>query len=243
MRITRGAVAPCPSRAPGAVLLGICLFGLPVLLTPAGCGSGHSHVTAASGVGITLGESTVTVSAGGNATLTATVTNSTNQSVTYAVKETNGGTITSAGLYTAPLTAGTYHVIVTSAADSSATATVTITVTEVTATPTPSPTPTPTPSPTPTPAVVTVTISPTSATLAIGASGAFAATVSGASDTSVTYSVQEGTTGGTITTTGVYTAPSTAGTYHVVATSNSDSTKTAVATVTVQSGTSSVTVH
>jgi hypothetical protein len=45
--------------------------------------------------------------------------------------------------------------------------------------------------------------------------------------------VQEGAAGGAITSAGVYTAPATAGNYHVVATSQADSTKSATATVTV----------
>jgi hypothetical protein len=61
----------------------------------------------------------------------------------------------------------------------------------------------------------------------------FSATVTGATDRSVTWSVQEGAAGGTITAAGVYTAPSTAGTYHVVATSRADTTKRSVATVSV----------
>jgi hypothetical protein len=49
----------------------------------------------------------------------------------------------------------------------------------------------------------------------------------------VTWSVQEGASGGAITPAGVYTAPNGVGTYHVVATSVADGTKTATATVTV----------
>ena len=50
----------------------------------------------------------------------------------------------------------------------------------------------------------------------------FTATVTGALDTVVTWSVKEGATGGSITTAGLYTAPAKAGTYHVVATSKAD---------------------
>jgi hypothetical protein len=49
----------------------------------------------------------------------------------------------------------------------------------------------------------------------------------------VTWSVQE-QSGGTIDSSGVYTAPATEGTYRVIATSQADSTKTATATVTVK---------
>ncbi len=57
------------------------------------------------------------------------------------------------------------------------------------------------------------------ATVPEGGSLSFLATVKGVANTTVTWSVQEGTTGGSITSSGVYTAPNTLGTYHVVATS------------------------
>ena len=49
----------------------------------------------------------------------------------------------------------------------------------------------------------------------------------------VNWSVQEGTTGGTITNAGLYTAPDTTGTFHVVATNAADTSQSSVATVTV----------
>ena len=93
-----------------------------------------------------------------------------------------------------------------------------------------------TPTPTPTP-VVSVALTPSSTTLAPGASQAFTATVSGTTNTAVTWSVQEGSAGGTINSSGAYIAPGAAGTYHVVAKSSADATKMASATVTVTSGT------
>jgi hypothetical protein len=53
------------------------------------------------------------------------------------------------------------------------------------------------------------------------------------STTNVTWSVQEGTSGGGITATGQYTAPSTTGIFHVVATSIQDKSKSGTAAVTV----------
>lgn len=84
-----------------------------------------------------------------------------------------------------------------------------------------------------------ISISPTTSTLSVGASATFLASVQGPSNTGVTWSVTEAG-GGTISSTGVYTAPATKGTYHVVATSVADPTKKATATVTVQSGTGTV---
>jgi hypothetical protein len=80
--------------------------------------------------------------------------------------------------------------------------------------------------------MVSISISPASVTLAPGGTQAFTATVTGASNTAVTWSIQEGAAGGTITSGGSYTAPAAAGTYHVVATSQADPTKSATATVT-----------
>jgi hypothetical protein len=61
----------------------------------------------------------------------------------------------------------------------------------------------------------------------------FHASVTGTSNTAVTWSVTEASAGGSVTTAGVYTAPSTGGTYHVVATSQADPSKSQSATVTV----------
>ena len=90
---------------------------------------------------------------------------------------------------------------------------------------------------------VTISLSPTATTLSTGGTQTFMASVGNANNPSVTWSVQEGSSGGTITSAGVYTAPSTAGTYHVIATSVADNSKTAIATITTLAGGSSVTVN
>lgn len=59
----------------------------------------------------------VTLTLGQQQAFTAHVQGSTQTSVSWRVQETNGGSITDGGRYTAPLTAGTYHVIATSQAD------------------------------------------------------------------------------------------------------------------------------
>ena len=82
-------------------------------------------------------------------------------------------------------------------------------------------------------AAVTVTISPAAVNLPPNGSQQFTATVTGATDTSVTWSVQEGASGGTISSSGLYSAPAVLGTYHVVATSSADSTQSATAAVTM----------
>jgi hypothetical protein len=88
----------------------------------------------------------------------------------------------------------------------------------------------PNPAPTPT---VQIAISPATATLFTNQSKTFTASVSGSSDAAMTWSVQEGASGGTVTSSGLYTAPSSAGTYHVIVTSHADSTRTATSTITV----------
>ena len=85
-----------------------------------------------------------------------------------------------------------------------------------------------------TPGTVTVSISPQQVTLAPDASHTFTAPVTGASDTSVTWTATDGTvdgTGNTVT----YTAPSEDGSYTLTATSNADTSKQATATITVTS--------
>jgi 6-phosphogluconolactonase len=85
---------------------------------------------------------------------------------------------------------------------------------------------------------VSVAITPSAATVPEGGSLSFLATVKGVANTAVTWSVQGGTTPGSITSSGVYTAPNTLGTYSVVATSVADATVSATAVVTTELPTS-----
>jgi hypothetical protein len=80
-----------------------------------------------------------------------------------------------------------------------------------------------------------VTISPLQALLVPGATQRFAATVTGSTNTAVNWSVQEGVSGGAITSAGVYTAPASSGTFHVVGTSTANPTISSSALVTVAS--------
>ncbi len=83
---------------------------------------------------------------------------------------------------------------------------------------------------------ISVRVSPSSATVALGATKTFAATVRNTPVTTVTWSVQEGAAGGTISADGLYTAPAVVGVYHVIAASTADPTKTFTSTVTVPVG-------
>ena len=80
---------------------------------------------------------------------------------------------------------------------------------------------------------VQVAVSPTTASVFVSQTATFTATVTGASNTSVTWSIQEGSSGGSVSSAGMYTAPAAAGTFHVIATSQADASKSASATVTV----------
>jgi len=87
-------------------------------------------------------------------------------------------------------------------------------------------------------ATTAVTITPTSVTVAPSATYQFTAAVTGNSNTAVTWSVVEAG-GGSVSTSGLYTAPASAGTYHVKVTSQADTTVSATATVTVSGGSGS----
>ena len=76
---------------------------------------------------------------------------------------------------------------------------------------------------------VSVGISPTSAPLLEGASQQFSSSVTGSSNTAVTWSAA----GGTISSTGLYVAGNSAGNFTVTAISAADSTKSAVASVAI----------
>jgi len=162
-------------------------------------------VTAAATVAVTISPGSASLSAGGSQQFTAAVSGNSNTAVTWSA---TGGSVSTSGLYTAPSAAGTYTVTATSAADTTKSASAGVTVSAA--------------------PVVAVSITPGSASLTTGGTQQFTASVSGNSNTAVTWSA----TGGTITS-GLYTAPSAAGTYTVKATSVADSTKSASATVTV----------
>jgi len=136
----------------------------------------------------------------------ATVNGSTNSGVTWT---SSGGALTSGGLYTAPSSAGTYTVTATSVADSSISASAQVSVTATN--------------------VVSISVTPTVAGVQANSQQQFTALVSGTSNTAVTWSAS----GGTINTSGLYTSPSSAGTYSVVAVSAADTTKSASAVISV----------
>ena len=156
------------------------------------------------------------IGVGKSASFSSDVLRSADKRVTWSVVESGGGAITNTGVYTAPSVEGTYHVKVISTANPALPATAIVKVV---------------------PDNVSVSIAPSTASLTPGSTKSFTATVTGTSTTQVTWSVVEAS-GGNISSTGLYTAPASAGTYHVKATSVSDPTKNATATVTVTAPTS-----
>lgn len=163
-------------------------------------------------VAISLTPTAATLDVGNQFTFVANVTGSVNTAVSWAIQEgTSGGSITSSGVYTAPGTDGTFHVIATSRADTTQKQTATVTV-----------------------ATLMVSVSPPSDVLGPLGVRVFSATLNTSLNPNVTWSVQEGTPGGTITPSGQYTAPNTTtGSFHVVATSVQDPTKSGIASVTI----------
>jgi hypothetical protein len=124
-----------------------------------------------------------------------------------------------------PTTATNYSVTVTGAGGQQATANFAVTV-----------------------ATVAISVTPPSGVVPINQSLVLTASVTGAVNTGVTWSIQE-TNGGTITpstsnpTQATYIAPSVPGVYHVLATSNADPSKTATVVITMQSTSGTVTIN
>ncbi len=191
--------------------------------------SGAAAITVALPVQVALTPASASLSPGGTASITATVTGTDNTGVAWYVDgipsgNATVGTITGTGnlvTYTAPAAAGSHTVSATCAADATRSATAVMTVLPP----------------------VQVSISPSGGTLSTGATASVTATVTGTSNTAVTWTVDSiangNTTVGTLTGTGntrTYTAPAAAGTHTIVATSVADPTRSASGTVTVQSG-------
>ena len=181
---------------------------------------------------VTLSPTAASVPVGGALQFTATVVSTTSVGVTWAVNNVPGGsttlgTVSSSGLYAAPAAIPNP-------------ATVTVTATAVTTSPN-APNPPGSATITITPATNTaVTLAPTDAWVLTGASVQFAATITGSTNPAVTWSVN-GVAGGnssvgTITTAGIYTAPTAAPnppTVVVTATSQAETSQSASATLTV----------
>lgn len=168
-------------------------------------------------VNITSPTTTVTVPQGGTQQYVGAVTGTTD---TRLVWSATGGSISASGLFTAPkgqTAAGTYRVTATSVVDSTQSASADVQVPEVAVVVSPK----------------TAALVATNTTNATPTTQLFAATVMGAKDATVTWTVVGGAASGTIAAGGTYKSPTVPGTYTVVATSVADPSKTDTAVVTV----------
>lgn len=174
--------------------------------------SANATVTLAPIVAVSVGPQAATMSASQTQQFTATITGSPNPAVTWNL--TGPGTLSAAGLYTAPASisnSDSATVTATSVADPAKSASAAVTLA---------------PS-------VGVSVSPPAITLSINQTQQFAATVTGSANPAVTWSL---TGAGTLSSSGLYTAPATinaSATATVTATSVADGTKLANATVTL----------
>lgn len=180
-------------------------------------GRGVWELSGAAQLGVTLDKTSVNVNPSASTTFVATVANFASDNKVNWTVSAGGGSFspaqTASGVattYTAPATVGIYTVTVASNETPATTATATVNVYL--------------------PSAVAVTVTPTTKTLVTGGAFTFTAAVTGAPSQAVTWSA----TGGTITSGGVYTAPATAGTYTISATSVWPGTTAGTATVTVK---------
>jgi hypothetical protein len=214
-----------------------CVLGtsLCLLMVMVGCGGGTTKKTPpAVAVSITTPTSAQTVPVNGTLAITAAVANTTNTAVTWTVNGvTNGnsayGTISGSGLtvtYNAPPTVpgtATFNITATSQADTTKSASVSVTISAG--------------------VVVSMTTPTGPQNLVVSSTLGFTASVTGTSNTGVTWTVNGITNGnatyGTITGTGLtvtYTAPAAVpspATFNVTATSVADTTKSASVSVTI----------
>lgn len=170
--------------------------------------------TAAQDVTVQVVPPSAVVATGGSVQFGSLVTGSGVTTVSWTVREgaTGGAVNPDTGYYTAPGTPGTYHVEAASTASPTVKAAAVVTVQSATP--------------------VVVTLSPSPGAVDACKTLTFSATVTGTTNQAVDWSVVGSPANGTVAA-GVYTAPSTAGTYQVVATSRAAPTSSATANVVV----------
>jgi len=197
---------------------------LSVVLSSAACGVGSTSQTGATGaaasVTVTLDPIAVELEPDGEIAFGATVSGTSETGVTWAVVEGATGGAVASGRYKAPASEGDYHVVATSVADPTKSATAAVRARRA-----------------------RISVSPSSLAVNGCQAATFTAKINGSASSAVTWSVREGSAGGAITAAGAYTAPAAAGTFHVVATSRTDATRVATATVAVTTKVLSVTVN
>ena len=181
-----------------------------------------TNLTVNTPVTVSLTPSSVSLLPSQNQTFTAKVSGTSNTGVTWSLSPLVGS-ITAAGLYTAPASitsSQTITVKATSVADPTKSVTAIVSLNPP----------------------VTISVTPTSSALIASKTQQFSATVGGSSNTAVTWTLSPAA--GSISATGLYTAPATisaAQTVTVKATSSADATKSASATVTLSLSPPSIT--
>lgn len=214
-----------PSTAPSPSTVTVTAFSL---ADASQVGTATVTIGSTASVAVSVSPSSVTLAIKGQQQFTASVTGSSNTSVTWTVTGIgcvagSCGAITSSGLYTAPTTVPSpalATVTATSVADTTKSASASVVIQAA--------------------AAVSVTVSPSTAQVSTGTQQQFSATVSGTTNTAVTWSLSgsgcSGSACGTISGSGLYTAPSSvpsSPTVKVVATSVAAPGQSGSATVTV----------
>jgi Fe-S cluster assembly iron-binding protein IscA len=194
-------------------------------------GTATVTIQSQSNIAISISPTYVAIAVKGQQQFTATVTGTSNHAVNWSISGIgcvgfSCGTVSSAGLYTAPATvpvSAIATVTATSVADPTKSASATVVIQSASA--------------------INVTISPTTALVMTGAQQQFTATVTGTTNSAVTWTLSgagcSGATCGTITTNGLYTAPTTVPnppSVRVTATSVADPARSATAIVMLQTG-------
>jgi len=197
------------AQAPMLLIVALSLACGPAMTTGGGGGPGL--------IAVSIDPVAPSVQAAGTVNFVASVAGSSDGAVSWTIQEgASGGTLSASGssaLYTAPTVPGSYHVVATSMADASKTGVAAVTVTQG--------------------LPPRVTVAPASIGVVTNQKVQFSATVTGMANTAVSWKVQEGSAGGVVDGTGLYTAPSTGGTFHVVATSSGNPSLSAQAVATV----------
>ncbi len=187
------------------------LLACAALVTACGRGAVQSRTAAAfAGAGtvrVAISPGSVDLLPGGSVLFSVTITGTPVAEVTWSAE---AGTIDQNGRYLAPDSAGTWRVTATSRADPAQSASATVSVPSV-----------------------SLALAPDTATLFPGAAIRFQATVTGSPDARVDWSVAEGSKGGSIDASGLYTAPPVPGVFHVAGASVAVPSRTATATVRV----------
>ena len=180
----------------GSSVSGGCLVAVADLIAINGNSNFGSTGCAVNPISVSISPSTAYLYSGQTQQFTATVTNSNNSAVTWSINPSSVGSISSSGLYTAPAaisTQQTVTVTATSQADTTKSSSATITLYPP----------------------MGISISPTTASLYASQTQQFTATVTNANNTAVTWSITPSSVG-SISSSGLYTAPTTISTQQTV---------------------------